>query len=146
MELANTLKETLGKLRTSGPVKVRENGSWLASLENFNYEVREKAGAVLLHLWSAEGTLVRRVMGIEVDEDGRLSLRVTRFGRTRPDQLEFVSGERPPERHDLSRAQFRSHFREMLAQQFPDETVSSFTSAPDIAPKQISRAMAIFRG
>jgi hypothetical protein len=132
VELSETLNQILDRLLASGPVKVQENGAWLASLENFDYEVREKAGAVLLHLWSTEGTLVRRVMGIDADEDGRLSLRVTRFGRTRPDQLEFVSRERKPERHELRRAQFRSHFREMLARQFPDETVSSLTSASDL--------------
>jgi len=132
VELSETLKETLDRLLASGPVKVQENGSWLASLEDFQYEVREKAGAVLLHLWSAEGTLVRRVMGIDADERGRLSLRVTRFGRARPDQLEFVGREREPDRGQLRRAQFRSHFSEMLARQFPDETVSSLSSAPDL--------------
>jgi hypothetical protein len=90
VELSETLKEGLSRLLAIGAVKVQENGSWLASFEGFQYEVREKAGATLLHLWSAEGTLVRRVIGIDVHEDGRLALRVTRFGRTRADQLEFV--------------------------------------------------------
>lgn len=132
MELCEILKEGLSRLLASGAVKVQENGSWLASLEDFHYEVREKAGATLLHLWSAEGTLVRRVIGIDADEDGRLALRVTRFGRTRADQLEFVCREREPERGELRRAQFRSKFGEMLARQFPDETVTSLTSAPDL--------------
>jgi len=132
VELCEALKEGLGRLLASGAVKVQENGSWLASLEDFQYEVREKAGATLLHLWSAEGTLVRRVIGIDADEDGRLALRVTRFGRTRADQLEFVYRERDPERAELRRAQFRSKFGEMLDRQFPDETVASLTSAPDL--------------
>lgn len=132
MELFETLKEGLSRLLASGPVKVQENGSWLASLEDFQYEVREKAGATLLHLWSAEGTLVRRVIGIDRDEDGRLALRVTRFGRSRADQLEFVCRDRDPDRGDLRRAQFRSTFGEMLARQFPDEKVTSLTSAPDL--------------
>lgn len=132
MELCEALKEGLGRLVASGAVRVQENGSWLASLEDFQYEVREKGGATLLHLWTAEATLVRRVIGIEAEEDGRLALRVTRFGRTRADQLEFVCRERHPERGELRRAQFRSTFGEMLARQFPDETVTSLTSAPDL--------------
>ena len=132
MELSDTLKEGLSRLLAIGPVKVQENGSWLASLENFQYEVREKAGATLLHLWSAEATLVRRVIGIDVREGGRLALRVTRFGRGRADQLEFVCRERDLERGELRRAQFRSTFGEMLARQFPDETVTALTSAPDL--------------
>lgn len=55
MELSETLKEALERLLARGRVKVQENGSWLASLEDFRYEVREKAGAILLHLWSSEG-------------------------------------------------------------------------------------------
>jgi hypothetical protein len=132
VELCETLKEALERLLASGPLKVQENGAWLASLEDFQYEVREKAGAVLLHLWSPEGTLVRRVIGIDADENGRLALQVARFGRTRPDQLEFVCRERDPETAQLRREQFRTRFSEMLAQQFPDETVSSLTSAPDL--------------
>jgi hypothetical protein len=132
VELSETLKEGLSRLLAIGAVKVQENGSWLASFEGFQYEVREKAGATLLHLWPAEGTLVRRVIGIDVHEDGRLALRVTRFGRTRADQLEFVCRERNLERGELRRAQFRSTFAEMLARQFPDETVTSLTSAPDL--------------
>jgi hypothetical protein len=132
VELSETLKEALERLLTSGRVKVRENGSWLASLEDFQYEVREKAGAILLHLWSPEGALVRRVISINADESGRLALKVTRFGRTRPDQLELVCWEREPETGQLRREQFCTRFGEMLAQQFPDETVSSLTSAPDL--------------
>lgn len=132
MDLSETLKEALERLLAKGRVKVQENGSWLASLEDFQYEVREKAGAILLHLWSPEGTLVRRVIGIKSDEGGRLALHVTRFGRTRPDQLELVCWEREPETGQLRREQFRTRFAEMLAQLFPDETVSSLTSAPDL--------------
>ena len=46
-------------------MKVQENSSWLAPIENFQYEVREKAGATVLHLWTQEGTLVRRAIAID---------------------------------------------------------------------------------
>jgi len=51
VELRESLKQGLERLLASGRVKIQENGSWLASLEDFHYEVREKAGAILLHLW-----------------------------------------------------------------------------------------------
>jgi hypothetical protein len=132
MELSQSVEEALARLLAGGPVKVQENGSWLAPLEDFQYEVREKGGATLLHLWSQKGTLVRRVMGIAANEDGHLALQVKRFGRTRSDQLEFLCREREPESGQLRREQFRARFSEMLARQFPDETVSSLTSAPDL--------------
>src|SRR5579862_1853472 len=107
MELREAVNEALQRLLASGRVKVQENGSWLASLENFHYELREKAGAVLLHLWSQESTLVRRVIGIDADAPRRLALEVARFGRTRPDRLEFLCCEREPHRGQLRREQFR---------------------------------------
>ena len=126
------MRQALDRLLASGRVKVQENGSWLASFEDFQYEVREKAGATLLHLWSSEGTLVRRVTAIEAEEGGRLALKVARFGRARPDQLEFLCGEREPDTGRLRREQFRSRFAGMLAHEFPDETIPSLTSAPDL--------------
>ena len=132
MELSQTLKETLGRLLEGGAVKVQENGAWLAPLENFQYEVRENAGATVLHLWSQQGTLVRGVIAIDANEENRLALQVRRLGRSRPDRLEFVCREREPETGQLRREQFRARLSEMLAQQFPDETVSSLTSAPDL--------------
>jgi hypothetical protein len=74
VELSQALKEALRRLLEGGPVKVQENGSWLAPLENFQYEVREKAGATVLHLWTQEGTLVRRVIAIDANNDDRLAL------------------------------------------------------------------------
>ena len=132
MELREAVNEALQRLIASGRVKVQENGSWVASLENFQYELREKAGAVLLHLWSPESTLVRRVVGIDSDSSGGLALTVIRFGRTRPDRLEFLCSGREPDRGQIRRERFRARFREMLAQQFPDETVSSLTAAADL--------------
>src|ERR1700686_3891213 len=57
MELAPALTEALERLLTAGRVEVRENEAWLAALEGFRYEVRPQGGALLLHLWSAEGNL-----------------------------------------------------------------------------------------
>ncbi len=113
-------------------MKVQENGSWLSSLENFHYEMREKRDAVMLHLWTDETTLVRRIIRIETEQPGRLALQVRRFGRERPDTLEFSSWERDPNPARLRRDQFRSRFAEMLSRQFPDESVSSLITAPDL--------------
>jgi hypothetical protein len=132
VELCQTLEEALARLQASGPVKVQENGSWLAPLEDFQYEVREKAGTTLLHLWSQEGTLVLRVISINANDDGRLALQVKRFGRTRADQLEFLCRKKEPRTGQLRREQFRTRFGEMLTQQFPDESVTSFTLARDL--------------
>lgn len=132
MNLSEHLKQALDRLLAAGPVKVHENGSWLAPLENFQYEIREKSGAVLLHLWSSEAALVRRVTAVDQNTDGHLALKVNRFGRARSGQLEFIRNDWQPEIGQLRREQFRPRLVEMLAQHFPDETVDSLTSAPDL--------------
>jgi hypothetical protein len=132
VDLSEILEQALGRLVATGPVSVRENGSWIAPLESFHYEIREKSGAVLLHLWSSGATLVRRVTAVDENKDGHLALKVNRFGRIRAGRLEFIRNHRHPETGQLRREQFRSRLLEMLAQQFPDEAVSSLTSAPNL--------------
>src|SRR5579863_1366461 len=132
MELAEALTKALERLRVAGRVEVRENGSWLAALEQFQYEVRSQGDGVLLHLWSEQANAVRRVLRIARESDGQLEVGVARFGRKRPERLEFLSGE--PERQParVAREQFRPRFRELLARHFPDERLTSLVAAADL--------------
>jgi len=59
-------------------------------------------------------------------------LAVERFGRARPDRLEFVriDFERPA--RELARDEFCARLKGILARQFPDETVESITSSADL--------------
>ena len=65
-------------------------------------------------------------------EAGRLALEVARFSRTRPDRLEFVAAPtgRAPGR--ILREQFCARFRDLLARQFPDDSLASLTAAADL--------------
>jgi hypothetical protein len=132
MELARDLREALDRLLAEGRLEVRENGAWLASLEGFRYEVREQGGVALLHLWSQERNLVRRVLGILENAPGRLAVQVSRFGRARPDRMEFVAADTRRLSGRVAREQFRERFRILLAQQFPDEKLASLTTAADL--------------
>ena len=132
MELAQALTEAIERLRVSGRVEVRENGDWLAALEQFQYEVRPQGDAVLLHLWSEQSNAVRRVLRIAAENDGKLELEVARFGRKRPDHLEFLSAEGARQPARVAREQFRPRFRELLSRQFPDENIASLATAADL--------------
>src|SRR5580692_2659860 len=107
MESAQAVTEALERLLAAGRVEVRENDAWVAALEGFRYEVRQQGDVLLLHLWSEKSNLVRRVLRIKDDEPGRLTVEATRFGRTRPDRMEFVSAESQPLSGRLAREQFR---------------------------------------
>src|SRR5665213_1467772 len=145
MELGRTLTEALERLRSAGRLEVHEDGAWLAALEGFRYEVRERGNTVLLHLWSEQRSLVRRVLSV-VDQAGldkrearseqpsgaSLAIEVERFGRASPSRLEFAvsAGERAAGR--IAREQFRARFRDLLTEQFPDEKIASLATAADL--------------
>jgi len=132
MELAQSLEQALARMLAAGRVEVRENGAWLAALEGFQYDVRQQDDAALLHLWSQQRNLVRRVSRVTCEEPERLALEVARLGRSRPARLEFLAAKRKRPAGRVPREQFRVRFQELLAQQFPDETIVSLTAAADL--------------
>lgn len=125
------IERSLATLIQGGSVEVRENGVRLASLADFQYEVRAQAAGTLLHLWSSERTLARRVLRIAEQSPALLLLEVERFGRAKPDRLEFASAEARPAGR-LTREKFRERFAEMLREQFPDEETVSLSTSPDL--------------
>ncbi|PYU32921.1 MAG: hypothetical protein DMG28_10045 [Acidobacteria bacterium] len=125
------LQRALAALLDAGPVEVHENGQWLA-LPGLGFEVRSQGSSTIIHLWSAERTLVRRIVRVAEKSAGHVLLEVQRFGRTRPDTLEFRCAERERSEGRLTRERFRRRFRQLLTQQFPDEQIDSLSTASDL--------------
>src|ERR1700746_2189364 len=96
-------------------------------MAGLSWEVRGAAEKPLLHLWSAEYNLTRRVLAITDHSEQCLTLAVERFGRSKPDRLEFVRVSFDCSARELTRQAFGEQFRRILAEQFPDETVESLT-------------------
>jgi hypothetical protein len=94
--------------------------------------VRGAAAKPLLHLWSENYNLTRRVLAITDHSEERLSLAVERFGHAKPDRLEFIRLEFERAARDLSREAFCNLLRRLLAEQFPDESVESLITSPDL--------------
>lgn len=90
---ASEIEQSLAALVAAGPVEVCENGVRLASLASFEYQIRTQSGGTLLHLWSPERTLARRVLRISEQAPSLLPLEVEHFVRNKPDRLEFTSAE-----------------------------------------------------
>jgi hypothetical protein len=118
-------------MQSAGDVEVCEDGERLVELAHFQCEVRQQGKATFVHLWSEETNLVRRVLRVAEEAAGRLVLEVQRFGKSKPGRLEFMIGAGQPAGR-ISREKFRTRFRRLLAEQFPDEQVESLTSAPDL--------------
>jgi hypothetical protein len=132
MELAAELEATLREFAAAAPVEVRENGGRVAPLATLAWAVRGAAEKPLLHLWSADHNLTRRVLAITDHSEQHLILAVERFGRSKPDRLEFVRVNVDRSARELARHAFGERLRRILAEQFPDEVVDSLTISADL--------------
>lgn len=132
MELSFELEANLRELASTGPVELRENGARVATLSTLSWEVRGHGAKPLLHLWSAQHNLTRRVLAITDQSEERLALAVERFGRTRPDRLEFVRLAAERSARDQGREEFCRWIEALCATQFPDDTAESFSIHPDL--------------
>ena len=132
MEFAVELQASLKEFTASGTVEVCENGGRVASFSGMSWEVRGSSAKPLLHLWSEQFNLTRRVLAITDHSEQRLALAVERFGRSKPDRLEFIRKEYERDARSLSRDEYRDRLHHLLAEQFPDEAVESLVVSPDL--------------
>lgn len=132
MDLSAELQACLKEFTSDGAIEIRENGGRVAPFSGLSWEVRGALQKPLLHLWSENYNLTRRVLAITDHSDQRLALAVERFGRSKPDRLEFVRLEFERAQRDLSREAFRVCFGRLLAEQFPDEFLESLTASADL--------------
>jgi hypothetical protein len=86
----------------------------------------------LIHLWSEERNLTRRLLSVKKRDHDCMVLEVQRFGKARPGRLEFLRRDNSRSPGRVTREQFRARFARILAEKFPDSTVDSLTSSPDL--------------
>jgi hypothetical protein len=132
MNLAEDLRASLQDILVSGTAEIRENGSRVTSASPLSWEIRGNAEKPLLHLWSENCNVTRRVVAITDNSQDRLALAVERFGRPRPERMEIVRLDYAPGPRDLSREGFCEQLRRILAEQFPDETLEKISVAQDL--------------
>ena len=126
------LERELVALAASGAVEVREDGEWLAELTGLHCEVHHQGKNPLIHLWSDERNLTRRLLRVKEWNPDRILLEVQRFGKAKPGQLEFLLRDNSRSAGRITREQFRARFARILAEKFPDSIVDSLTSSPDL--------------
>ena len=127
--LAEVLEAALARLLAAGPLEVSENGVWLARLDRFQYRVRNNGASPLLHLWSQDTNLALRVLRIAEELPERLTLEVSRLGQEQPRRFEFTAQLRNRRPGRATRERFQARFRELLDEQFADETWVSLATA-----------------
>lgn len=132
MDLDAELEASLREFAAGGPAEVRDNGTRLGPLAALSWEVRGNNQKPLIHMWSEHHNLTRRVLAITEQSDARLALAVERFGRSKPDRLEFVRLKYDTAAREVEHEVFRQRLAAICAEQFPDDTLESLTVAPDL--------------
>jgi hypothetical protein len=141
MDFAEELRASLQDFLTGGAIEIRENGGRLTSNMPLSWEVRRAATKPLLHLWSENCNVTRRVIAIADQSDDRISLAVERFGRSKPDRLEIIRLNYLKNPKEIWRMDFCEQLRRILAGQFADESVDRLSIAPHLE-HSLSRAYA----
>lgn len=120
-------------LREASGAVVLENGSVAFDLARSKYSISGESQRCLVHFWSEERNIVRRVLEAEV-KNGTLRLAVQRMGQVRPSKLEICRehDRRSPTARKLARAAYEEKLRRTLDRHFPDFKVVLLTSAMDL--------------
>jgi hypothetical protein len=132
MDNWDELEGALTAMAACGCCEVREDGVWLVELSGLHCELRRQGKNALVHLWSDEKNLTRRVVRVKEQSPERIVLEVQRFGTARPGRLEFLRTDSQRTAGVVTREQFRARFRRFLHERFPDTAIDSLSAARDL--------------
>jgi hypothetical protein len=112
---------------------VLEDGVVTFDLSCAKYSVSGEHGKCLLHLWSAERNIVRRVIEAE-SRNNILRLSVQRLGHPHPTKLEICRerDRRSPSMKRTARAVYRGRLQRVLERMFPGWKLAQLSTAMDL--------------
>jgi len=128
--LIHTLEDFLHSARDAAIV---EDGSVIFDLAESKYSISGEHNKCLLHVWSAERNVVRRVLEAEVKNE-TLRLTVQRMGQTKPSKLE-ICGERDrraPTARRAARLAYQRRLERVLHRRFPEFKVARLSTSMDL--------------
>jgi hypothetical protein len=128
-----SLQQAIAEMASSGRAEIHEAGEWLAEFVAFHWEIRYEGKNPLLHLWSDDRNLTRRLLGVKEQSPERIVLQVQRYGRAKPSQFEFLRRDAPRQPLRVVRERFRIALRRILETNFPDCEVQPLVASPDLA-------------
>jgi hypothetical protein len=112
---------------------VVEDSAIAFDLAESKYSISGEHHKCLLHLWSHERNVVRRVLDAEV-KSTTLRLQVQRMGQNRPTRLDFCRDRdrRSPASRRSARAAYEPPLRRALERIFPEWTVVRLSTSVDL--------------
>lgn len=112
---------------------VMESGSLQFDLASAKYSISGEHNKCLLHLWSAERNIVRRVLDLEIKNDV-LRLAIQRLGQTHPTKLEICRqrDRRTPTAKRAARIAYRHRLEKLLTRRFPGFKIADLRTSADL--------------
>lgn len=112
---------------------VLEPGEKTIPLEEGRFDMQVQGGALVLHAWSAETSLVRRIVRIRDAERGRLNLVTRRLAQGEGGLLilDLARAGAHLERQ-AGRLEFRERFRRILAREFGGWQIAQISASADL--------------
>jgi hypothetical protein len=112
---------------------VLDEGAVLFDLAQAKYSVSGERNKCLIHLWSEERNLVRRVLDVEVKREV-LQLAVQRLGQTHPSKLEICRqrDRRTPTAKRATRLAYQQSLQGTLERRFSTYEASRLTTSVDL--------------
>lgn len=128
--VASTLHTFLSGCR--GAVVI-EDGAVAFDLSQAKYSASGEQNKCLLHLWSAERNIVRRVLDVETKGE-TLCVTVQRLGQSKPTKLEICRDcdRRTPSAKKQTRLAYRRVLERVLKKKFPDLMLAQLSTSVDL--------------
>src|SRR5713101_1788701 len=128
--LVRTVEEFLSQAHDA---VVLEDGAVAFDLAQAKYSISGERNKCLLHLWSAERNVVRRVLNVEIKNEV-LRLAVQRLGQARPTKLEICRerDRRTPTAKRAARLSYLRVLQRVLERRFSRYTVARLTTSVDL--------------
>jgi hypothetical protein len=129
-ELARGLEDFLAEHPAAA---ILEDGRVLFDMRSARYSLSTQHDRCLLHLWSEERNVVRRISALEHRRDS-LRLETRRFGQARAQILELVdnSDRRPASTRGAARMKYLRVLERVLRNSFHGWTAEGFRTAADL--------------
>jgi len=130
----DSLRRTIADfLAESRAAVVVEDGAIAFDLTEAKYSISGEYNKCLLHFWSRERNVVRRVLDAEL-KNGSLRLQVQRMGQSHPSKLDICRDRdrRPPSSRKVARTTYENQLRRALQRRFPDWNVVRMATSMDL--------------
>src|SRR5206468_12256418 len=128
--LVRTVEEFLSQAHDA---VVLEDGAVAFDLAQAKYSISGERNKCLLHLWSAERNVVRRVVDLEIKNEV-LRLAVQRLGQSHPTKLEICRqrDRRTPTAKRAARLAYQRLPQRVLTRKFPGFKVAKLSTSMDL--------------